>query len=389
MNTNTHPPTRPGKRRFRAMVAIAGTTAVAVLATSGCSGSFHHSYRTFQSALDRGASCSELYDQRSRFENDETLAKIDHDLQSIGCTSPTPPGPTDPQRPIASGESPADRRPGLHRVHVAVHACRPAPRTYVALSSRPATSTRPSHAMLIARGHRSELVAPDSMTMSKRLLPSAKWSVFRERPVKDADAVYSGSNVVVECEGVPGERTAHRVRPDQLHRGSDSPRPRSPDVDPGPRSRGTAPARSRAVTADRRRSLPVMYDARPFSAQRRSVSPGSVTVRKGATATSAPVCVPRVRGRRVPAPRCLHTVTSRWPHAASVSSWRERSSRRSSPTRPSTRRDEGWWTNRRPGWRPVPASLRPVTHYERRIKRPARRPLESPPEPANRRAEQA
>jgi hypothetical protein len=88
MNTNAHPPTRPGKLRLRAVVAVAGTTAVAVLATSGCSGSFHHSYRTFQSALDRGASCAELYDQRSRFEDDETLAKIDHDLQSIGCTSP-------------------------------------------------------------------------------------------------------------------------------------------------------------------------------------------------------------------------------------------------------------------------------------------------------------
>jgi hypothetical protein len=88
MNTDTHPPTRPGKLRLRAMVAIAGTAAVAVLAT-GCSGSFHHSYRTFQSALDRGASCSELYDQRSRFDEDETLAKIDHDLAGIGCTSPT------------------------------------------------------------------------------------------------------------------------------------------------------------------------------------------------------------------------------------------------------------------------------------------------------------
>ena len=88
MNTDTHPLTRPAKRPVRAMVAVAGTTAVAILATSGCSGSFHHSYRTFQSALDRGASCAELYDQRSRFEDDETLAKIDHDLRSIGCTSP-------------------------------------------------------------------------------------------------------------------------------------------------------------------------------------------------------------------------------------------------------------------------------------------------------------
>jgi hypothetical protein len=88
MHTEIHPLTVPGTRRRRALAALAGTAAVAVLVTSGCSGSFHHSYRTFQSALDRGASCSELYEQRSRFENDEALAKIDHDLRSIGCTSP-------------------------------------------------------------------------------------------------------------------------------------------------------------------------------------------------------------------------------------------------------------------------------------------------------------
>ena len=47
-----------------------------------------HNYRTFQSALDRGASCQELFDQRSRFDNADTLAKIDRDLARIGCTSP-------------------------------------------------------------------------------------------------------------------------------------------------------------------------------------------------------------------------------------------------------------------------------------------------------------
>ena len=60
----------------------------ALLATAGCSGSVVHSYRTFQSALDRGASCSELYDQRSRYDDQDTLAKMDRDLHRIGCTSP-------------------------------------------------------------------------------------------------------------------------------------------------------------------------------------------------------------------------------------------------------------------------------------------------------------
>ena len=34
------------------------------------------------------ASCSELYDQRARFDDEDTLAKIDSDLARIGCTSP-------------------------------------------------------------------------------------------------------------------------------------------------------------------------------------------------------------------------------------------------------------------------------------------------------------
>ena len=59
-----------------------------LLATMGCSGSVVHNYRTFHSALDRGASCSELYDQRSRYDDETILAKMDQDLDSIGCTSP-------------------------------------------------------------------------------------------------------------------------------------------------------------------------------------------------------------------------------------------------------------------------------------------------------------
>ena len=88
MNTNPNPPTHATKRRTRAIAAVAGIAAVALLATTGCSGSVVHNYRTFQSALDRGASCSELYDQRSRFDDEDTLAKMDRDLDRIGCTSP-------------------------------------------------------------------------------------------------------------------------------------------------------------------------------------------------------------------------------------------------------------------------------------------------------------
>ena len=86
MNQSHTSTTVPTKRRGHVIAAL--ILAGAVLATASCSGSIVHSYRSFQSALDRGASCSELFDQRARFHNEDTLAKIDRDLAGIGCTSP-------------------------------------------------------------------------------------------------------------------------------------------------------------------------------------------------------------------------------------------------------------------------------------------------------------
>jgi hypothetical protein len=88
MNTNPNSPAQPTTRRARANAAAVGITIVALLTATGCAGNVVHNYRTFQSALDRGASCSELHDQRARFEDEDTLIKIDHDLHRIGCTSP-------------------------------------------------------------------------------------------------------------------------------------------------------------------------------------------------------------------------------------------------------------------------------------------------------------
>ena len=85
--TSTEPTCTPAWRT-RAAYTAAGGALIALLVTVGCSGSISHSYRTFQSALDRGASCQELFDQRARFDDTDTLAKIDGDLARIGCTSP-------------------------------------------------------------------------------------------------------------------------------------------------------------------------------------------------------------------------------------------------------------------------------------------------------------
>ena len=60
----------------------------AVLSTSltlaGCSVGVD-SYEDFRSAVRSGAPCNELFDQRSNFEEQATLDKIDADLAKIGC----------------------------------------------------------------------------------------------------------------------------------------------------------------------------------------------------------------------------------------------------------------------------------------------------------------
>ena len=71
----------------RSRVVLAGVALTAGLVTTACPGNVHHTYRTFQSAVDRGASCAELFDQRSLFDGAEDLARIDADLARIGCTS--------------------------------------------------------------------------------------------------------------------------------------------------------------------------------------------------------------------------------------------------------------------------------------------------------------
>jgi hypothetical protein len=84
---NTAPNSQTARARRRAVAAAVAVAAIVLLAT-GCAGNLVHSYKSFQSALDRGASCSELFDQRARFDDEATLAKIDRDLDRIGCTSP-------------------------------------------------------------------------------------------------------------------------------------------------------------------------------------------------------------------------------------------------------------------------------------------------------------
>jgi hypothetical protein len=71
----------------RRRLGLAGLALTAMLATTACPGNLHHTYSGFRSALERGASCAELFDQRARFTDAGTLAKIDADLARVGCVS--------------------------------------------------------------------------------------------------------------------------------------------------------------------------------------------------------------------------------------------------------------------------------------------------------------
>ena len=71
--------------RYR--LGLAGVALTVALAATACPGNVTHSYKGFTSALEKGVSCAELFDQRSRFSGAEDLAKIDADLARIGCVT--------------------------------------------------------------------------------------------------------------------------------------------------------------------------------------------------------------------------------------------------------------------------------------------------------------
>lgn len=71
----------------RRRMGLAAAAMAVALVTAACPGNLRHSYDGFASAVDKGASCAELFDQRSRFTDTGTLSRIDADLARIGCVS--------------------------------------------------------------------------------------------------------------------------------------------------------------------------------------------------------------------------------------------------------------------------------------------------------------
>lgn len=68
-------------------MGLAGLAVAVALATTACPGNVHHTYKGFRSAVEKGASCAELFDQRARFTGADDLARIDADLARIGCVT--------------------------------------------------------------------------------------------------------------------------------------------------------------------------------------------------------------------------------------------------------------------------------------------------------------
>ena len=73
--------------RLTRRTGLAGLVLAAALATTACPGNIRHTYGGFQGAVDRGAPCAELFDQRQRFTKAVDLARIDAELARIGCVT--------------------------------------------------------------------------------------------------------------------------------------------------------------------------------------------------------------------------------------------------------------------------------------------------------------
>ena len=84
MNNVPTPPRTPPRR---ATLLLAGIVATITITASACTGSHFTTYKSFTSALNKGASCAELFDQREHFDDVSTLTKVGRDLARIGCTS--------------------------------------------------------------------------------------------------------------------------------------------------------------------------------------------------------------------------------------------------------------------------------------------------------------
>ena len=63
---------------------MAAALAISALSLGACDVGVD-SYEDFHSAVESGAPCGELFDQRSNFSDKAMLDRIDADLEEIGC----------------------------------------------------------------------------------------------------------------------------------------------------------------------------------------------------------------------------------------------------------------------------------------------------------------
>ena len=77
--------TRLSKGLRNGAIAITGAL---VLLSGACVSLGVDTYDEFRGAVDNGASCRELHDIRAGFDSTSDRARIDRDLDEIGCDTP-------------------------------------------------------------------------------------------------------------------------------------------------------------------------------------------------------------------------------------------------------------------------------------------------------------
>ena len=73
-----------GERDLRRIVLGLAALSTTLLVTAGCSIGVQ-SYDEFRSAVDSGATCSQLWDIEKNFETTEDEERVVSDLKEIGC----------------------------------------------------------------------------------------------------------------------------------------------------------------------------------------------------------------------------------------------------------------------------------------------------------------
>ena len=72
---------------YRSRITVAGAALAIVLGAAACPSSVHQTYKGFESAVDKNATCADLVDMRNRFSDPDDVSRADAELARIGCVT--------------------------------------------------------------------------------------------------------------------------------------------------------------------------------------------------------------------------------------------------------------------------------------------------------------